>query len=326
VVKARDFAGNACQQPWWILVDTPPESGVTTVRDDGVILVDGRPLFPIGLYSVWKREHNGNDFDRCLRELRDAGFNTVHTYHAQRDAELTEFYAAARRYGLKVIIAPRGGANGADPQTAVRTVVEECRQPALLAWYLADDTASHISPAELQRVHQAMGDIDPFHVTVQADGVAAGGTGKSRYTDYVNSTDAFLPEIYPIRSDRQCEVADVIRDMQAIGDDLRRAGRHAPVWAIIQDFEGWGWKRYPTQAETRAMTYLAIIHGATGMTWYTYGGTGKNHGVTHDPQVWTGLKRIARELADLHEVLVERTPKQRQEVTILSGPNADGGG
>jgi hypothetical protein len=323
-VVARDFAGNVCQQPWWILVEPPPAAGVTTVRDDGVILVDGKPLFPLGLYAVWKREHNGRDFDRCFTELREAKFNTIHTYQMERNAELQEFYAAADRHGLRVIIAPRGGANSRDPQAAVRTVVEECRQPALLAWYLADDTASHISADELRRVHRAIREVDPFHVTVQADGVATGQPGRSRYTDYVESTDAFLPEIYPIRSNESCEVADVIRDMKLIGEDLRRAGRRAPVWAIIQDFEGWGWKRYPTEAETRVMTYLAIIHGATGMTYYTYGGSGANHGVTHDPQVWAALKRIARQLADLHEVLVERDPPQGQQIEILSGPRSDG--
>jgi hypothetical protein len=324
LVKARDFAGNACEQLWWISVQPPPTSGITSVRDDGVILVDGKPLFPIGLYSVWKREHNGYDFNRCFTELREAGFNTIHTYHAQRDAELKEFYAAAERHGLRVIIAPRGGANSRDPQNAVRTVIEECRQPALLAWYLADDTASHISADELRRVHQAIRDVDPFHITVQADVVFTGGPRPSRYTDYVDSTDAFLPELYPIRSDQDCEVANVTRDMTLIGDDLRRSGRKAPVWAIIQDFEGWGWKRFPTEAETSAMTYLAIIHGATGITYYTYGGTGKNHGVTHDPQVWAALKRISRQLADLHDVLVQRDPPQKQQIQILSGPPTDG--
>jgi len=324
LVKACDFAGNACEQLWWISVQPPPASGVTAMRDDGVILVDGQPLFPIGLYSVWKREHNGNDFDRCFTELREAGFNTIHTYHTQRDADLREFYTAAERHRLHVIIAPRGGANSRDPLSAVRTVIEECRQPALLSWYLADDTASHISADELRRMHRAIRDVDPFHITVQADGVFAGGPRPSRYTDYVDSTDAFLPEIYPIRSDKDCEVANVTRDMKLIGDDLRHAGRKAPIWAIIQDFEGWGWQRYPTEAEIRVMTYLAIIHGATGMTYYTYGGTGKNHGVTHDPQVWAALKRISRQLADLHDVLVQRDPPQKQQIKILSGPQTDG--
>jgi hypothetical protein len=324
LVRARDFAGNQCQQSWWISVQPPPVSGITTMRDDGVILIDGKPLFPIGLYAVWKREHNHNDFDRCFTELREAGFNTIHTYHTQRDAELQDFYAAAERHRLHVIIAPRGGANSRDPQNAARTVVEECRQRALLAWYLADDTASHISADELRFVHRAIRDVDPFHVTVQADGVFAEGPRLSRYADYVNATDAFLPEIYPIRSDKDCEVANVTRDMKIIGSDLRRAGRKAPIWAIIQDFEGWGWTRYPTEAETRVMTYLAIIHGANGVTYYTYGGTGKNHGVTHDPQVWASLKRIASQMADLHDVLVQRDPPQKQQIEILSGPRTDG--
>ena len=42
--------------------------------------------------------------------------------------------------------------------------------------------------------------------------------------------------------------------MKAIAADCKRAGRKAPVWAIIQDFQGWGWQRYPTDAEVRAMT------------------------------------------------------------------------
>lgn len=248
LVKARDFAGNSCEQLWWISVQAPPPSGVTAMRDDGVILVDGQPLFPIGLYSVWKREHNGNDFNRCFTELREAGFNTIHTYHAQRDADLLEYYAAAERHGLRVIIAPRGGANSRDAQNAVRTVIEECRQPALLAWYLADDTASHISADELRRVHRAIRDVDPFHVTVQADGVFAGGPRPSRYTDYVDSTDAFLPEIYPIRSDKDCEVANVTRDMKLIADDKDNT-RPMKVWKPRETWHFYDDSRSPANCE-----------------------------------------------------------------------------
>ena len=325
-VKARDLAGNACDTGWWILVQPPPTAGQTTIRDDGVVLVDGRPFFPIGIYAVWKREHNGNDFDRCFTELRQAGFNTIHTYNTTRNTELAEFYAAADRRQLKVIIAPPGGANNRNPDQAIRTVVAECHQPALLSWYLADDTASHISAESLRAVHRAVRDVDPFHVTSQADPIFASNIKKSRYADYVESTDVFMPEIYPIHSDKQCKVSDVIRDMKGIDEDLRRAGHRAPVWAIIQDFEGWGWSRFPTDAEVRAMTYLAIIHGATGMTYYTYGGHGKNHGAPHDPKVWANLKQVTGQLAHLHDALVERTVPQTQRVESLAGPAADDSG
>jgi hypothetical protein len=322
-VRAADLAGNVLERDWWILVAPRPRSGIVTIRDDGVVLVDGRPLFPIGMYAVWKREHNQDDFERCFAELKAAGFNTAHTYNAARTPELREFYATATRHGFKVIIASRAGSNNPDPRVTVSDVAAEACEPSLLAWYLADDTASHISAQELRRVHEAVKDVDPFHVTVQADGVHGSPTSKSRYTDYVPSTDAFLPELYPIRSPRQAEVADIIRDMKAIAADCRRAGRNAPVWAIIQDFQGWGWERFPTDAELRAMTWLAIIHGATGMTYYTYGGHGKNHGATHDPQVWANLKQTAGELASLHDVLVQRDPPQRQRVEILAGPKTD---
>ena len=212
-----------------------------------------------------------------------------------------------------MIIAPRGGANRRDPAGAVRTVIEECRQPALLAWYLADDTASHISADELRRVHRAIRDVDPFHVTVQADGVFAGGPRPSRYTDYVDFDGCLSAGnlSHPLRQGLRGGRHDPRHEAHRRRPAPRRA--QAPIWAIIQDFEGWGWQRYPTEAEIRVMTYLAIIHGATGMTYYTYGGNGKNHGVTHDPQVWATLKRIAGQLADLHDVLVQRDPPQKQK-------------
>ena len=157
--------------------------------------------------------------------------------------------------------------------------------------YLADDTASHIGSEELRRVHQAVRAIDPAHLTIQADPV--GPPERSRYADYVESTDGFLPELYPIRGDEPDQVPRIIRDMKTIAADLKRAGTtRKAIWAIVQVFEGWGWPRYPTDAEVRAMTYLSLIHGATGMTSYTYGGHGKNHGAT-TIEVWANLKRVA---------------------------------
>ena len=61
-------------------------------------------------------------------------------------------------------------------------MVADEAEPALSAWYLADDTASHIGPEELRRIHQAVRDIDPAHITVQADPV--GSPENSRYADY----------------------------------------------------------------------------------------------------------------------------------------------
>ena len=71
------------------------------------------------------------------------------------------------------------------------------------------------------------------------------------------------------------------------------------------------------------MSYLSIIHGAHGITWYTYGGHGNNHGVTDNPEVWKNICDLAGEISELQDVLVERTGPQPPAPVILSGPEKD---
>ncbi len=321
-VSASDFAGNAMRRDFFLLVRSPRTRNVVSLRDDGMTLVDGKPFFPIGLYAVWKKAFNDDSFEKAFGDLRAAGFNLAHTYNSARSPAFAEFYSAAQRHGIKLFVASGGGANCKNAESVLWDVLREESQPALLAWYLADDTASHIGDDELCALSDAIHDVDPAHITVQADGV--GSPPSSRYTDYVKSTDGFLPEIYPIRDNGDKGVPQVIADMKTIASDLARNGtRRKTIWALIQDFEGWGWPRFPTRAELWAMSYLSIIHGAHGITWYTYGGTGKNHGVTHTPETWRNICELAGELSQLQDVMVERTGPQPPPPQILSGPAKD---
>jgi hypothetical protein len=284
--------------------------------------VDGKPFFPIGLYAVWKKAFNDNSFDKAFADLQAAGFNLAHTYNSGRGPDFTEFYAAAHRHGIRLYVSPHTGANARDVEGVLYDVVREEGRPALLAWYLADDTAGYVSAEELRTISEAVHDVDPAHLTVQADGV--GGPPVSRYRDYVNSTDGFLPELYPIRDSGERGVPQIIADMKTVAGDLQQAGtRQRTIWPIIQYFQGWGWPRYPTRDELWAMSYLAIIHGANGITWYTYGGAGDNHGVTDNPEVWGNICALAGEVAKLQEALVEPTSAQPPAPEVSSGPARD---
>ncbi len=321
-VQVADFAGNALSRRWYVLIRPPRSTNVVSVREDGVVLIDGKPFFPIGLYAVWKKPFNDNSFDKAFSDLKAAGFNLAHTYSSTRGPDFVEFYAAAARHGIKLYVASDAGANCTEVDTVLWDVVREEGQPALLAWYLADDTASHVGPEELRTVSEAIHDIDPAHITVQADGV--GSRPISRYTKYVNSTDGFLPELYPIRGDGDRGVPQIIADLETIRADLAAAGtRRKTIWAIVQYFQGWGWPRYPTKAELWAMSYLAIIHGANGITWYTYGGWGDNHGVTDSPDKWQNICELAGELSQLQDVLTEPTGPQPPAPEIVGGPEQD---
>lgn len=324
-VNVSDLSGNAIQKRFNVLVDKPVAKNIVTIRKDGAVLIDGKPFFPIGLYAVWKRAFNHNSFDEAFDGLRKGGFNLAHTYSSTRSADFREFMDAADRHGVKLYIASGQGANMMDASVYLNDVCNERNHPAVLSWYLADDTASHVNAKEVRELHDAIHEIDNAHITCQADPV--GAPGNSRYRAFVNSTDCFLPEIYPVRKGVSMEmtVPQVIEDMKIIQEDLAASGNPAKtIWPIIQYFQGWsGWTRFPTYDELRAMSFLSIIHGGNGITWYTYGGWGDNHGVCDTPEIWATMCRVSTQLHDLEEVFLTECYEKAAAPVIVSGPAKD---
>ena len=296
-----------------------------TLRDDGFTLIDGKPFFPIGIYAVCRREFNGNDIDKAFAGLKEAGFNFAHTYGNSYDPE---FLDAARKHGFKLWVQAR---------MPDRKLLDVGRHnPSIIAWYLGDDTSGHQSVQEVSDNNAAVKAVDPYRITCQADPIGSDRV-VSRYAAYVRCTDVFMPEIYPVRAavgdktDSTC-VAETVRDMKRVADDVRVFGDGRPrgCWPIIQYFKGWGgWDHFPTRDQLLAMTWAAVIHGAHGVTWYTYGGftnkkTGKkNEGITSTPERWKAISELATKLRELSPVLVERTPREQPKVEIVSGPEKD---
>ena len=315
-----DFHGNRAKSKKMFYVGESPTTPKVSLRDDGVTLIDGKPFFPIGMYAVCKRDFNGKSFDVAFKGLKEAGFNLAHTYGNSYDPE---FLDAASKYGFKLWVEAR---------FPDRRLIEVGRHnPSIIAWYLGDDTSDHILPELEADYDEAVKAVDPTRLTVQADPIIGSSGGKSRYADYVTATDGLLPEIYPVRNaegdptDATC-VAVTIRELKQFYEDVRLHGDGRPrtCWAILQYFKGWdGWKHFPTRDQLFATTFAAVIHGAHGVTWYTYGGFGKNEGVTSTPERWRNICDLATRLSELSPVLVERTPPQPAVPTVLAGPKAD---
>ena len=300
-----------------------PKVPKVTLRDDGMTLIDGEPFFPIGLFGVMRREFNDDDFKKAFEGLAKGGFNAAHSYGESREPE---FLRESEKAGFRIWMETRlPDGRFADSERYLKHV---------LAWYLGDDTSGHEKPWELRDYEEATKAVDPNRITCQADGVRA-AAAVSAYQDYVDGTDVFLPEIYPMVLDtldenREC-VARVIRDMKRAHSDIREAkdGRPHGIWPIIQYFQGWGWKHFPTREELFGMTFAAICHGAHGMTWYAYCGRVRpeknqyNYGVTSTPERWANICELATQLKELAPVLVERTGKQPPAPQVLSGPQTD---
>ena len=302
-----------------------------TLRDDGGVLVGGRPFFPIGIFNVNACTLNGDDLRVGMRELRDAGVNLVHTYRVSRDGRLQRFMDAAHEAGLKTWV-PAGGSNF---EFKEKYILADRSHPSILAWYLGDDTGNSVTSAEVFRRHEICHSLDPDRITVQADYLH--GRRSSRYLNYVNMTDAFMPEIYTafMKEPTGKEVPDIIGDMNTVKACIRLKGSpNKSVWPIIQYFEGWrDWLRYPTAKELRAMTFAAITSGAKGVIYYTYcdskveradGWCG--HGAAHSRDHFNTFSAVTRELAGLIPDLVSRDAPRQPAVEMLSGPAQDANG
>ncbi len=292
-----------------------------TTRPDGVTLVDGKPFFPIGIFGMRACDFNGNDFDTMLRQLKGIGFNMGGSYAHRHSRELQE---AAERNDFKLFV---------EVKRLDETFWRDSACKAILAWYLADDTTFNTTPSELYARDCAIREVDTRRITSHADAhVGVAGPGSS-YSAYAKSSDNYQPEIYPIFRDTPEEasncVAEVILEMRGILADNRRfaEGRAKSVWPILQYFEGWRWKRFPTEEELCATSFAALTEGARGIAWYTYAprtwwekGKCWNCGITSSPERWETMKGVSSWIAELAPVLVEPTPRQPPAPVILSGP------
>ena len=327
-VKIKDLCGNSTDAPLFFFYGEPARTGIVSLRDDGMTLVDGKPFFPIGVFNVKKCEFNGRNYGEAFKKLKAAGFNFAHTYSTKRDASFREFMDAAGKYEFKLWMAGDGGSNDDDLHRIARSLVPDRLNPTMLAWYIGDDTSVYNTPDQLKERAGLVSAIAPHLITAQSEENVQGLMG-SRYRPFVQLTDAFMPQIYPVYDNTgkvaETCVACVIRDMKLCLADIQ-SEKAAPrsVWPVIQYFKGWTrWKRFPSPLELRAMSYAAIVHGAHGIIWYVYAGWGTHRGICDSPENWEIMSNLSKELNTLLPILQERSSKQQPTIKVQEGPTKD---
>lgn len=311
-VSGADTYGNVFREEQVVYFGPRTAKNAVTLRDDGCVLVDGEPFFPIGVYGIYYYATEGISAEQAILKIKDAGLNLV-----QSDDE--NILNAADRHGVKAFVSP--GGSDFTRSDFYDTLLSRLTHPSVLAWYIGDDTSAHFTPRQITRSHRNAHALDPAHITTQAE------NGMDNYAFYVNATDAVLPELYPVKKEVAdgTEVPSIIRDMKKITGAIRAAGSPVrSVWPIIQYFMGSSWLRYPTAEELRVMSWLGIIHGGNGITWYFYAGdTGKYMGATLTPEHWATFSAVTREVASYSEDLVARNAAEQPTVTVVDGPATD---
>ena len=294
-----------------ILLGASAISQAIGFNQDGFLMVDGKPYFPVGIYTIQSRD---GDHDKVLSEASRAGFNTT-VYYALTTESLMPLLDAANRHGIKAFVYPtmpfslRKGDETTESIT--KDVQAKMNHPALLGWYLVDEPEGigKATPDKVLELYHLVKKLDPSHpCSLVIMGAKAAG-------DYAHCADVIWTDPYPIPSRPVTVVADQT-------DACAKAIEGKPLWVVPQAFDWSVWHtgkidkvHRPTPEEERCMTYLALVHGAKGIIYWAH--TGSKYYIHDYPEHWAAVKKIAGELGYLSPVLL--TPDSKRKITVKGG-------
>ena len=230
------------------------------IREDHVLLENGKPFFPLGFYDVsWTVPVEQRL--RMAQDIAQWGYNTIHV-GMQGPENKGDGYGAfldsCARLGVRVITEFSG-----DPLP----VIEKYRgKPAVLGWNPGDEPAPKgITPQEMFRRYDNFKQIDPDHIAYTVICVP------SQYANYAAGTDILAPDPYPVPRRPVDAVYRRFKEAKEAADRVDTA-----LWAVGQAFGGQkydqkgSWPRWPDAREFRGMSYLALMAGVKGIIYYTY--------------------------------------------------------
>ncbi len=231
------------------------------MRDDHVLLENGRPFFPLGFYEVsWTIP--AAERLAMVKDVAKWGYNTVHV--GMRGDEYDgdgygAFLDACAKLGIRVITEFDVG--------RAESVIRKYRgKPAVMGWNPGDEPAPKgITPQEMFRRYDSFKQIDSDHIAYTVICVP------SQYANYAAGTDVLAPDPYPVP---RRPVDDVYRRFKEAKAAANKAD--TALWAVGQAFGGQkydkkgSWPRWPDAREFRAMSYLSLMAGAKGIIYYVF--------------------------------------------------------
>ena len=274
----------------------PAADNEVVINPSGDTMVNGRRFFPIGLYWVlanpsgWLPGPDRKTDD--LNELRQAGFNTLHTYafehdnDADTDDNALAYLDMAHDLGFMVMMGLKRDwyqGNTLDLQAITRRVERLRNHPALLCWTLWDEPnfAEGVQP-RVQSLYDTVNAADPYHPTMPVFGGASG-------RPFHDAADANLFDCYP-GAGGAGTLPQVFQWAHASMPDK-------PIWYVAQAYKQGD--HLPSVEDMRLFYQYALDAGSKAIFWYSYGGDGKDwDSIRITPEHFANVKRVVRELAD----------------------------
>ena len=252
------------------------------LTEDGTILHQGKPFFPIGMYHPSLASYP---------LLAEFGFNAV---QGSAPDDLMQFEAGldeAQKYGLAVDVPLYGGLKVAgNIEKSLEKIKNFADHPAILCWKIIDEPnlrpeISHEVPP-VYRALKAADSKNPIELTI------SGGAALEYWGDFA---DIAQVDVYPLPA----------QPMDEVSKNARLAMNELKPWQNLSFVLQSGWvadlSNQPSPAQARSMVYLALAEGAKGIWWYSMYDPGWD--LTKTP-LWPHMKEINAEIKTLSEPLM----------------------
>jgi hypothetical protein len=229
-------------------------------------MVNGKPFFPIGIFTY-------SVDNSVMAELRRQAFNTIIAVTPDHRPDQLDFFW---REGMMTVAPAR-----------TNWLTQAPPHPGLLAWYLEDEPEGHnLSPEAMRRRFKEVKALDPQHPIGLCHFLW------EALANYTNAAEFTMTSTYPLTSNHDTPITHV-----GLFIDRARSLHNPgwPHWPFIQvfggpDTDGGRW-RQPVPEEVRCMVYIALIHRANGILYFSYWPKAKS--------TWAEVGVLNRELRQL---------------------------
>jgi len=292
------------------------QGSTVTIDKHNRVILNGEPFFPLGLYVA---QCSIDDQSSQLNEIQDSPFDTLMNYAINTcgnteatEPQINSYLDQLQSRGLKIIFSlaeyfsPCNASNTEceNPLTTIEieSIMEQKvtafgGDSAIIGWYMNDE----VCPACLSKLEAGYGkirELDQHHPVWSVHWNAIGQN--SWLLQEAHTTDIVGVDPYPIDNNPITLVSEMANAATKTGK---------PLWLVPQIFS---WTddpgdsraatgRPPTREEMRAMTYLAVNHGAKGIIYYSY------FNIRDDADYntrWPQIKKIASEIDQLRPVFL----------------------
>jgi hypothetical protein len=298
-----------------------------------VLHLGGRPTFVLGLYTTsgysTTRSTYAHGDGWGTDRMAQAPINMLINYHLGRapmpalGVYLDDLHAHGMRYLQTVNFYHRkDGQYGQIEYPAAKLGEDELNtwvaqtlgaHPGLAGFYVMDEQPAEMVPSVF-RQYRALAAAAPGSVTY---GVLGDGR-EAQAPAWRDALDVLGLDPYPIVKPAGQNDLAMVGEWTRLGQDAVKRSR--PLWMVLQYFPLTAAGGWPTESELRAMSWMAIIEGARGLLYWSFGEKGLAW--VKDPrereQRWAELVRVTKEIKALEPVLLA------PDATVVSRESSGG--